>query len=119
MGPKSDLIGVVTDRDLQHMIEEHQPNGNGRQLADLIKSNPVIAYPGELLRVVVYRMAETGVTRLPVVARDAPRRLVGIISLSDLLKARVHHLEEERRRERTLQMRLLAPLRSRRPQKSE
>jgi H+/Cl- antiporter ClcA len=119
VGPERDLIGVVTDRDLQNMIEEHEPDGNGRQLADLIKSNPVIAYPDEPLRVVVYRMAETGVTRLPVVARDASGRLIGIISLSDLLKARMHHLDEERRRERILQVRLLTPLRSRRPQKSE
>jgi hypothetical protein len=43
---------------------------------------------------------------------------VGMVSLSDLLKARVHHLEEERRRERILQMRLLGPLRARRRQKS-
>jgi CIC family chloride channel protein len=119
VGPESDLIGVVTDSDLQTMLAEYQPDGNGHQLADLIRSNPVVAYPDEPLRVVVYRMAEMGVTRLPVVARDASGRLVGIISLSDLLKARVHHLEEERRRERILQMRLLAPRHSRRPQRHE
>jgi CIC family chloride channel protein len=78
----------------------------------------VVAYPDEPLRIVVYRMAETGFTRLPVVSRHAPAQLVGMASLSDLLKARVHHLEEERRRERILQMRLLGPLRARRRQKS-
>ena len=84
----------------------------------MIQPNPVVAYPDEPLRVVVYRMAETGFTRLPVVARQDPRTLMGIISLSDLLKARAHHLEEERRRERVLQMRLLPPVRARRLHKT-
>jgi CBS domain-containing protein len=114
VGPEGHLIGVVTDNDLQNLLQELPTDGNGRQLAELIKPNPVVAHPDEPLRIVVYRMAETGFTRLPVVSRHAPGRLVGIISLSDLLQARVHHLEEERRRERVLRIRLRFPLRSRR-----
>ena len=45
-------------------------------------------------------MAEAGVKRLPVVSPDDPARLVGIVSLSDLLKARHRLLDEESRRER-------------------
>jgi CBS domain-containing protein len=65
------------------------------------------------LRVVVYRMAETGLTRFPVVDREDPGMLVGLISLRDLLKARVLNLEAERRRERVLPLHLLFPRRSR------
>jgi chloride channel protein, CIC family len=119
VGPEGQLVGVVTDNDLQNLLQELQVDDNGRQLAELIKPDPVVAYPDEPLRVVVYRMADSGFTRLPVVRHHASRRLMGMISLSDLLKARVHHLEEERRRERVLQMRLLGPLRSRRRQKIE
>jgi CBS domain-containing protein len=61
-------------------------------------------YSDEPLRVVVYRMAETGFTRMPVVERGTGKFL-GLISLDDLLKARARHLEEERRRERTLKLR--------------
>ena len=46
-------------------------------------------------------MAETGVTRLPVIARQTGERL-GIIELSDLLTARSRILEAEQRRERLL-----------------
>ncbi len=38
---------------------------------------------------------------MPVVERQT-RRLLGLISLDDLLAARTRHLEEERRREQTL-----------------
>ena len=55
-------------------------------------------------------MAETGLTRLPVVDRAARGRLLGLVSLGDMLKARIRHLEEERRRERVLPLRLLVPL---------
>src|SRR3954453_4724568 len=59
----------------------------------------VIAYEDEPLRVVVFRMAETGVTWLPVVARE-DNAIVGTIELADLLMARTRILDAERRRER-------------------
>ncbi len=68
--------------------------------------DPVTCYPDEPLRKVVYRMAETGRTRLPVVSDPQSRKLVGMVSLDDLLKARIRSLDEERRRERVLRIRL-------------
>jgi CBS domain-containing protein len=65
------------------------------------------AQADESLRVVVYRMAKARLTRLPVVDRKDPGRLIGLITLGDLLKARVRVLDEERRRERVLQIRTL------------
>ena len=50
-------------------------------------------------------MAETGLTRFPVVDRDN-RQLLGMISLDDLLLARVRNNNEEHRRERVLRLRL-------------
>ena len=61
----------------------------------------VVAYDDEPLRVVVFRMAETGVTELPVVARR-DERVLGVIALADLLTARTRILDAERRRERLL-----------------
>jgi chloride channel protein, CIC family len=58
------------------------------------------------LRVVVYRMAETGLTRFPVVDRGDEGKLVGMIGLQDLLSARTRNLAEERDRERVLHVRM-------------
>ena len=69
-------------------------------------TDPVVAFPDEPLRVVVYRMAETGLTRFPVVDRGDGRNLVGVIGLQDLLSARTRNLAEERDRERGLRIRL-------------
>jgi CIC family chloride channel protein len=73
---------------------------------DLLGTSSVVAYADEPLRVVVYRMAETGLTDLPVVERGPERRLVGMIGLRDLLSARTRNLSEERDRERVLHIRL-------------
>jgi H+/Cl- antiporter ClcA len=68
------------------------------------------AHPDEPLRVVVYRMAETGHTELPVVDE---RGCVGRVSLEDLLKARARILEAERRRESVHPLELFFPARAR------
>ncbi|MDQ2898431.1 MAG: chloride channel protein [Acidobacteriota bacterium] len=90
------LKGVTTRRKLPDFLEKRLP----------ARPDPVTAYPDEPLRVVVYRMAETGRTRFPVIDNAENRKLSGIISLEDLLQARVRHLEEEKRRERVLRVRL-------------
>ncbi len=107
------MTGVVTRKDLQKLMQEHATPSENYQLAELVHHNPVVAYPDEPLRTVVYRMAGTSFTRLPVVERDNPQKLIGMISLNDLLKARARNLEEERRRERVLRLHLLFPVRTR------
>jgi len=103
------LVGVVTRGDLEHLLGVQGADGAERRLGVLVRTDPVVAYPDEPLRAVVYRMAETGLTRFPVVERGEARRLIGMVALSDLLQARVRSLEAERRRERVLPLRLLLP----------
>ncbi|HUI81448.1 MAG TPA: chloride channel protein [Bryobacteraceae bacterium] len=109
IGPEQRLEGVITRHHLQELLQDS--NGHQRQLEEFAERNPVVAYADEPLRVVVYRMADTGFTRLPVLESFETRKLVGMISLPDLLRARTRSLEEERHRERVLRIHL--PFRSR------
>ena len=70
----------------------------------------VVAYPDEPLRMLAYRMADTGVTELPVVGRR-DGRIIGVVALADLLKGRTRILEAERRREHVLGPGLRLPTR--------
>ena len=97
------LQGVITRNDLTKWLE--QPHPAHETLADAV-TQPVVAYPDEPLRVLVYRMAETGFTRFPVVERGEERKLAGVIGLQDLLSARTRNLSEERDRERVLHIRM-------------
>ena len=103
------VTGVVTRHDLQRIAREHAEPGPQPMLDQVVHVNPIVAYPDEPLRVVAYRMANTGRTRFPVVTREAPNRLLGMVALTDLLRARERNLEEERTRERVLRLRWFVP----------
>ena len=112
VGLDGELVGVVTRLDISERIEREGDAILSISLADLARKAAIETYPDEPLRVVVYRMAEKGVTRMPVVERSS-RTFLGLVSLNDLLKARARHLEEERRRERPLKFRFFFPGRRR------
>jgi H+/Cl- antiporter ClcA/CBS domain-containing protein len=104
------LVGVLTRRDIRERIKLEGDAVLQRPLGDLVRTSTVETNPDEILRVVVYRMADKAVTRLPVVELSTGKFL-GLVSLDDLLKARSRHLEEERRREKTLKLRFFLPAR--------
>jgi CBS domain-containing protein len=90
------LVGAVARKRLRAWVDAPGQDS----IAALIERSPVVANTDEPLRTVVYRMAESAVTRLPVVEPDGT--FVGVIALSDLLTARTRILDAERRRERVL-----------------
>jgi chloride channel protein, CIC family len=103
------FLGVITRSSLlDHWLEAMtsapghiDPLGTSPIIAfDLIDALPVVTYPDESCRQAAERMASAGVKRLPVVAPEDPGRLVGIVVIGDLLKARQHIVEEEAKRER-------------------
>ncbi|HXX94606.1 MAG TPA: chloride channel protein [Planctomycetota bacterium] len=102
VGQDDFLIGVVTLSGLRSRLLSRPRGSQSPPLVRFVRTDPVTALAKEPLRNIVYRMARLGLTRLPVVTGEFPRKLVGIITLTDLLKARTQHLEEEERRERVL-----------------
>jgi CIC family chloride channel protein len=101
------MTGVVTRADLLDSSERFGPTSNAT-IAEIAIASPIVAFPDESLRIVAERMAQAGVTRLPVVEREEPTRLVGLISLADLMRGRSRAVDEERKRERHLRLRLPA-----------
>jgi len=100
------LIGVATRGD----IESAGASGvSGATIASIART-PIVAMADEPVRAAIHRMAESGVSRLPVVDRSEPPVLLGLITLKEALKARARHLEEERRRERVLPLAAIIPI---------
>jgi len=95
------LAGVLTLSSLRAFWDQKEPRPS---VADQVQRNPAVAYMDEPLRAVVYRMAETGLTRFPVVESAESQKLAGMVSLHDLLRARERSLQEERHRERVLRL---------------
>lgn len=108
------VTGVLTRHDVEKIRRSQNGDGSA-QLADVVARTPVVAYPDERLRMVVNRMAATGLTHFPVVKQSGPPELVGLIGLQDLLKARELSVADEHHRERVLRLRVPPSLRWRLP----
>ena len=93
------LAGVLTSKGLRRVADRSMT------FDEAMKRRVITAFPDEPLRLVVYRMAETGFTRMPVVEHGNPAKMVGMVSLEDLLRARTRDLEQEHKRERVLRLR--------------
>jgi CBS domain-containing protein len=73
----------------------------GQPISTLFAARAVdVALPEETCRQVAARLAVHGLERLPVVSDRESKRLVGIVSRSDLVKLSLAHFEEETKRER-------------------
>jgi CBS domain-containing protein len=106
--PDGRLLGVATRHELVELAKKHASDAQGPPLGEVVNVKAAVAHPDESLRVVVHRMASTGITRFPVVERGSGR-LLGLLSLRDLLKARALNLEAEHRRERVEPLHLFLP----------
>ncbi|HEV7593979.1 MAG TPA: chloride channel protein [Gemmatimonadaceae bacterium] len=82
------LVGVVTRRDLLNTAKS-----DDLLVAALVNRRAAVVYEDNTLRDAADHMVLEGVGRLPVVRRDNPRRVVGMISRSDLLRAHAPRLE--------------------------
>jgi len=74
------LVGIVTHSEILKALGEPE-----RRVGEVAVRKPLVAYPDEPLNVVWERLRRSGVGRLPVVARDEPERIVGFISLADIV----------------------------------
>jgi chloride channel protein, CIC family len=84
------VVGVVTRRDLLGST------GAGGSVRAQIKRPPVVVYDDSSLREAADHMIHEAVGRLPVVSRDDPRRVIGMLTRSDVMMAHKRRLEAER-----------------------
>ncbi|HWE23417.1 MAG TPA: chloride channel protein, partial [Myxococcales bacterium] len=83
------LVGVITRRDLLDA-----ENVGTRRVGDLLRRPAAVAFEDSTLREAADHMVREGVGRLPVVSRSDPRKVVGMLTRSDLLTAHKRRLEE-------------------------
>jgi CIC family chloride channel protein len=80
-----DLVGILTVQDIERVQAE---NGDGgRTVGEVCTREPLVAYPDETIGAALRRMSVRDIGRLPVVARDHPRRLLGVLRRTDLVRA--------------------------------
>jgi chloride channel protein, CIC family len=81
------LWGIVTVSDLENAVRLRRPKETivkdiGTPFEDL-----VLAYPDESIGDVLIKMGPRGLGRIPVVSRDDPHQLIGVIGRQDTIRA--------------------------------
>lgn len=90
------LLGVVPWQDV---TERDAPGTDASRVEDIMRKQVVVAYPGESLRDIAWKMATHEVGVLPVVSEGVTGTLIGLITQFNLLTAHERLLQEERKRE--------------------
>ncbi len=80
------LKGIVSLADLRSATESG-PERKTLKVKDMANQNLVVAYPDESVRMALRRMAPRDLSRLPVVSREDPTRLLGIVRRNDVIRA--------------------------------
>jgi len=73
------LVGILTVQDIERATAETVGQACTREVE--------VAFPDETLNMALRRMSSRDVGRLPVVARDNPRKLLGILRRADVIHA--------------------------------
>lgn len=104
---KGKLTGILTLRD----IERAAPDS---RVAEACTRNLEVTYPDETLNIALRKMSQRDIGRLPVVARDDPHKLLGILHRADVIHAYAIALTRrtaQRHREQAVRLSALVPIR--------
>ena len=83
---KNQLVGIVSLTDIRRCMTEN-PSIENIKVMDIATRSLVVVYPDLTLREVLQRMAPRDLSRIPVVSRQDPGKLVGIIRRRNIIKA--------------------------------
>lgn len=104
MGEKDSLDGIVTERDVSNALAQFGPNAHRQAVSEIMTSEVVTCSPQDSLSDVARVMTERRLRHLPVKERG---RVVGVISIGDVIKFRLDEAQLENRvlRDITMAMR--------------
>lgn len=86
------LCGIISERDIARGVAEHGADLPGMRVEQLMTADVVTCAPGDGVEKLMQTMTARRVRHLPVI-QDG--RMVGIISIGDVVKHRLEELETE------------------------
>ena len=86
------VAGIVSERDVCRAVAEDGPQALERPVSDYMTANVLFADPGETVDSLLGRMTDRRIRHLPVCKSE---RLVGIVSIGDLVKSKISEVEAE------------------------
>lgn len=82
---RGELVGIVALSDYEQALD--RPDFDKLTVKDIMSRDILVAYPDETLWEALRKLGVRDVSRLPVVARENPKQLLGIIRRRDIIRA--------------------------------
>ena len=92
MDAKDHVVGILSERDVVRAVAEGGHGALAKPVSDFMSGQVVFADPGESVDVLLSRMTDRRIRHLPVCKDE---RLMGIVSIGDLVKAKIAETEAE------------------------
>ena len=92
LGPQQRVIGILSERDIVRAIAERGAAALTLPLAQVMTRKVVICSQSDTVGAIMEQMTSGKFRHVPVVEQD---RLVGIVSIGDVVKHRLHEMERE------------------------
>ena len=87
------IEGIVSERDVVRALAAHGAGALGRSVSSVMSTDVVTCRTGDSVEELMVSMTERRIRHLPVI--DADGLLSGIVSIGDVVKARLGQLETE------------------------
>jgi CBS domain-containing protein len=92
LGPDRRVIGILSERDIVRALAERGAGVLAEPLAPVMTRKVVTCSQSDTVGALMERMTTGKFRHLPVIEQD---QLVGIVSIGDVVKLRVHEMEQE------------------------
>ena len=86
------VIGIVSERDIVRIVAETGGDRLGQPVSACMTRDVIFAEPAETVDTLLSRMTDRRIRHLPVVEAG---RLIGVISIGDLVKTKIAETEAE------------------------
>ena len=88
------LVGILDDQDIFRAVYENQDNFEKFTAGDLMTSDLIIGMPDDDLNYIAGLMAKNNIRYVPIMD---DKKMVGLVSPGDVVKAQMTHIEIENR----------------------
>ena len=92
LGPDHRVIGILSERDIVRVLAEQGADVLRQPLSQVMTRKVVTVGPSETVGAIMERMTNGKFRHVPVVDEE---QLIGIISIGDVVKHRLHEVEQE------------------------
>ena len=92
MNAQDHVAGILSERDVVRAVSDAGPSALSRPVSEFMTREVVFADPAEMVDALLSRMTDRRIRHLPVCKEG---RLMGIVSIGDLVKVKIAETEAE------------------------